>query len=467
MIGAGATGVSAALQLVDAGWSGSVTVVDPRPIGGVVWGDADPDVLANSGAALHSLFPDRPGEFTAYLHAQGLADQNDFPRRSHVGDYCRQRFRDYQELAARRGTTLEYVAARVTAIRTARAAGGHVIELADGRVLPASRVLVCTGFASPVVPDLVSDMVGHPALTATPYPTAALRAAVPARARVLVLGMGNSAIDAVRILCRDGHTVTMSSRTGELPAVRSRSGLHPDPVDLRRVRDLSIDDPLLRHKLARICIEAMRRVDRRPLRRQLSGETDPVRRLRDEVRLCQEGAAPWQDVTISLLEELYQWLPDQPQEAAEQLLAAHRDVLRRRLSAMSLPNARSLLTHLDRKELRISTRSVESVRHVTASWRITWADGEQESFHHVVCACGFNKPYLYHHGSRIHLENPPPGSLPVTSLAADQRVRVAGRALDIWIIGAGAHVRMRLNDFMRNNTLQARNVIAQLRIMRA
>jgi uncharacterized NAD(P)/FAD-binding protein YdhS len=85
-------------------------------------------------------------------------------------------------------------------------------------------VFLCVGSAEP---DDLYGLAGTPGFIADPYPLDALRDEVDERSSVAVLGSGLSAVDTAMRLAERGHhgPITLVSRSGYLPAVRSSTAL--------------------------------------------------------------------------------------------------------------------------------------------------------------------------------------------------------------------------------------------------
>lgn len=232
IIGSGATGVSLFGQLVRgaAEHVRSITLVDTQEPGrGPVFGDPDDDVLGNTSAGIQSLFPEEHMDLLDHCHAEGRpVDPTAFVPRNRVGAYCRARFEEHARLARAKDITVTH--RRERANRIAPAPDGHGVHLGDGTRLVASDVAVCVGLGSPLTPDGFADHTTHPRYVGGAFPTTAVRARLPgAGARVLVVGSGLTAVDTAVLLCRDGHQVTIASRSGVLPAVRSHTRSRAGP----------------------------------------------------------------------------------------------------------------------------------------------------------------------------------------------------------------------------------------------
>ncbi|MHA6784084.1 FAD/NAD(P)-binding protein [Pseudonocardia saturnea] len=436
VIGAGATGVSLFGQLVRgaAEHLRSVTVVDTaEPGGGPVFGDPDADVLCNTSAGIQSLFPDEPEDFLDFCRADGRpVDPVEFVARGRVGEYCRTRFREHAELARSKGIAVAHRPGRVQ--RVASTPQGRAVHLDDGTRLLASDVAVCVGLGAPRVPDGFGPHVAHPRFVCSPFPTTAVRARLPrAGARVLVAGSGLSAVDTAVLLCRDGHDVTIASRTGVLPAVRSHTLPAPRTSSIRpaSLDDLPVD----------------------------GGPADPVRRLRDETELVEAGRCHWQDVVLDVADAVTRSTAGMPLAERNALLGPHRSAMWRYMMAIALPNARTLLRHVDDGALHLTAYDPAGVSATARGFAVTLSGGRTAEFDQVVAAAGFGQADLFRRGDSVHIGRAPDGALPVRELGADLRLRPDDGPGGIWVAGSATHVREPFASFLRTATRQARTVV--------
>lgn len=432
IIGAGATGVSLFGQLVRgaAGHLRSVTVVDTAEPGrGPVFGDPDDDVLCNTSAGIQSLFPDEPADFLDFCRAEGRpVGPAAFVPRGRVGDYCRTRFREHTDLARSKGITVSHHRAR--AQRIASTPQGRGVHCDDGTRLLASDVAVCVGLGPPRIPDGFAPHVAHPRYTGCAFPTTALRDRLPRTgARVLVAGSGLTAVDAAVLLCRDGHRVTVASRTGVLPAVRSHT--LPGAGRPASLEDLPVD----------------------------RDHPDPVRRLREETGIVEAGRCDWQDLVLDVADAVTRSTAGLPLARRAELLGPHRSAMWRYMMAIALPNARKLLRHLDAGALRLTRYDPGTVRARDRGFTVTLAGGRVEEFDHVVAAAGFGTADLSRHGDSVHLGPAPEGARPVRELGPDLRLGPDDGPGGIWVAGSATHVREPFASFLRTATRQARTVV--------
>ncbi|RFU37601.1 FAD-dependent oxidoreductase [Actinomadura logoneensis] len=420
IIGGGVAGTAVFAALARAGVDADI--VDPLPPGsGTAFGVRDPALLCNTSAGLMSLLPGLPDDFA---RARGApADGEAFAPRAEFARYLRD---VYESWAGRPGGTHRRVARRAVAVQPLGERDGYRVLLEGGAHLPADDVLVCLGWGPPLVP---AGLRGRPGIVPSPFPEGRMLEAVPPSGRVLVLGTRLSAIDAVLLLTRHGHRVTMASPSGELPAVRTRTVRGAVRIDPALVAALDPADPqLTRHILHLVT---------RTLGTALTcanGGGSVAERLRSEVEAARRGRVGWQDVLVELVDLANPLLVRRDGEARRRVLRACEPLMRY-LGSFPLPNAERLLGLLESGQVRVRAGVPRRLdggvpRRLDGSspWRVEWPDGSSEGFDAVVCATGFT-------ARRPHLRN---GALMLTSdaagaagapleLDADLRLRMDGR----------------------------------------
>lgn len=222
-----------------------VAVVEPRDrLGrGVAYDTADPDHRLNAPLAVHFVYPDAPDHLLDWYAGQGgpardpearAADGSIYMRRGDFGRYVEAQLLAHVD-ANPSGSTLRHVRARVLDAR--RTSGGYGLVLDDGRTLSARLAVLATGYDPPPAPPPFDGAAsGHAGFLADPWDAARLRE-IPADARVLVLGMAQTASDAIAVLLRSGREgpVTAVSRRGLRPRRRPVAAPGPPPDVVGRV----------------------------------------------------------------------------------------------------------------------------------------------------------------------------------------------------------------------------------------
>lgn len=223
IIGGGFSGTAVAIHLLrEAAQPLRISIIEPRhALGlGVAYSATDPAHRINVPAARMQLAGDDDGAFDRWYRRHGdfpqdpqaqLADGSVYPQRGAFGRYLQATLT--AETRTHRG--------RVVHIQD-RAVGwqdGRVVTEKGDRLRPDSLVLAIS-HPPPQLPGAVRELAAHPRLIANPWQSGAL-AAIPASARVAIMGTALSMGDVVASLERLGHQ-------GEIIAF-SRHGLLSRP----------------------------------------------------------------------------------------------------------------------------------------------------------------------------------------------------------------------------------------------
>jgi uncharacterized NAD(P)/FAD-binding protein YdhS len=219
IVGGGFAGAALAYHLLARSRPFDITLVERRErVGrGVAYDVEHPALRLNVPAARMSLDPARPGDFVAFAGAQ--ADPNAYLARSLYGRYIGARLAQAQH--EHRGR-LHCV--RATAVRV----DDTTVWLDDGRRIRADRVVLATGLTSR---DEHSGWPEDPRVLDA-WDSRAL-SALPRDGRILLLGSGLSALDALSVLESGGYTgeTVMLSRRGLPPRPHtSRTGCFAIPA---------------------------------------------------------------------------------------------------------------------------------------------------------------------------------------------------------------------------------------------
>lgn len=218
-MGGGYTGAAAAVQLDNAA-DVAITIVDPQaePGRGVAYATRDPDHRLNGPLDNHLLDPSRPEHLRDWCMRNGVLDRDPGALAANGGIYLRRAdFGDY--IAA----TLAERAGRIRherAVATGLRASGARLEVLtdDGRAIASDAVIVATGNGESNLPQVLREVAPHAALIENPFDAARMQA-IPPDARVLLVGSGLTALDAISTLLRRGHRAGLE--------VLSRHGIRP------------------------------------------------------------------------------------------------------------------------------------------------------------------------------------------------------------------------------------------------
>ncbi|MFN7965761.1 MAG: FAD/NAD(P)-binding protein [Acidobacteriota bacterium] len=215
IVGGGCAGALAALHLVrDSRWPRRVSLIERRAqiAEGIAYSTQDLEHRLNVRAAGMTAFPDRPEDFATWAAAHGRYAGHDFVPRRQYAEYLRQRL---QEASDGRVATIHDEAVTATRLPT----GGWLLQLASGRRITASRVVLAVGFP-PTSRSAPFDAVrvDDPRLVTDPFNLERL-SAVAGPEPIAIVGTGLTAIDSILTLKRVGQT-------GPIHAI-SRRGLWP------------------------------------------------------------------------------------------------------------------------------------------------------------------------------------------------------------------------------------------------
>lgn len=202
----------AALHVLRTAPGAEVAIVEPaaRLASGAAFGTPDPAHLLNVPAAGMSAFPDEPEDFLEWLEGESVTGE--FVPRALFGSYLRDRL-DAAALASDGRLDV----ARGEVVRIAREDGATAAELADGRVLRASSVLLATGPPRRLRPAAGAEALsGHRGFVADPWQPGAL-ARIRRGDRVLLVGTGLTMADVALTLADRGVELVAVSRRGLVP----------------------------------------------------------------------------------------------------------------------------------------------------------------------------------------------------------------------------------------------------------
>jgi uncharacterized NAD(P)/FAD-binding protein YdhS len=217
IVGGGYSGAAMAVQLARAtGHSIGITIVERRAeVGrGLAYSTPDPDHRLNGPIDNHLVDPSTPDELLRWCEAGGIFERDREVQGSNGALYIRRG--DF-------GAHVRDVVLATPGIRhhrgMATALDGDDVVVGADRI-GADVVIVATGNGTSSLPGAFAELSGHPAVLADPFDVERLRAIAP-DARVLLVGGGLTALDAISTLLRASHR-------GPVKAF-SRHGVRPRP----------------------------------------------------------------------------------------------------------------------------------------------------------------------------------------------------------------------------------------------
>ncbi|MFC2972914.1 FAD/NAD(P)-binding protein [Azotobacter bryophylli] len=244
IIGSGFCGTALAIQLLrQARKPLSLTLINRSGqfARGLAYGTRSASHILNVPAERMSLFPDRDGDFLDFARQRlPTASGGDFLPRSLYGDYLQERLR---QAIAGKAAQVGFASLQRQVLDIREDAAGQQLRLDDGERLGADRTVIATGNFAPTTPAGLGALDADPRYIRDPWREGALEA-IPATARVLLLGTGLTMYDMALALQDRGHQgpLLALSRRALLPHAHRHNSRHPDlpplPETLLRPRHL-------------------------------------------------------------------------------------------------------------------------------------------------------------------------------------------------------------------------------------
>lgn len=238
IVGAGAAGTLTAVQLCEGAARRRtplrLVLIDPAPEAGrgTAYATIDPRHRLNVPAGDMSCYPDDPGHFTRWLcrHGEPTVRPADFATRYRYGAYLADTLA--RAVVHAHGTVaVQRLRTRAEAC-TRTSDGRRELRLADGTSLVADGVVLATGPAGATAGWAPPRLRASGRFVRAPWAPGALdeilaRRNTGARADVLLVGTGLTAVDLALTLDRPDRTVHAVSRTGLLPQPHALSPAAP------------------------------------------------------------------------------------------------------------------------------------------------------------------------------------------------------------------------------------------------
>ncbi|AWW30714.1 hypothetical protein DN752_11575 [Echinicola strongylocentroti] len=315
IIGGGANGISAFIELfiqvTTAGLERAVEVTivekDEKLGYGLAFGTPQPGHILNTQADLMGIFAHEPAHFADWLKKQdhrkdnnvkGKGDlDNAYTTRIFYGDYIAEQASIFLKKAREYGFSVTVI--KDEAVDIATSEERYQVRLGKGETITSDYVILALGTPKP---NNFTSFRKHQRYLDFPWPASRIKATIPTKAHVGVLGTSLSAIDTVMTLVDNGHqgNITLFSPDGKLPRVQ--------PLENKAYERVYLTLENI-HKIKRKTLE-------KPRVKSL------IRLFMEEVEHYEGHPVDWQQLTSrqSAAEELLQWDISSSEEGGDALL---------------------------------------------------------------------------------------------------------------------------------------------------
>ena len=235
IIGGGACGISLFIELflqlriANSHKKVSITIIEENEeVGkGLAFGTKQPGHILNTQADLMGIHFAEPAHFSEWLKkhdsrvgkeiVDNQGEDQAFTTRRLYGDYLKEQFDLYFELAEKEGMSVDLIKASATDIEKQK--NGYSIQLSSGQRKLCDFAVLATGTPVANMYEELSDKKNY---FDSPWPSSKILDRVPRNENVGILGSSLSAIDALMTLADNDHQgkITFYSLDGLMPRVQ-------------------------------------------------------------------------------------------------------------------------------------------------------------------------------------------------------------------------------------------------------
>ncbi|QCT21705.1 hypothetical protein FEM41_19650 [Jejubacter calystegiae] len=448
IIGAGATGIAAFIALVRHRACKKIVLIDAYEPGvGQVYANQHPEVLCNTSVELMSLLPPEYNDLLHYLQKQRNVNCTSvsFISRKMIGEYIRQRYHDYLNLAHNYGITVDFIKGSGKCIKR-QSNGDYQIYTDNGRKVITNDVIVCTGYGNPKILKAFRPYQNSSHFFSSPYPENLMQQHIRPGSDVLIIGTKLSAIDAALVLCRHGCRVKLTSPSGELPAVRSALVYRSIPASLLyKLRVTNFTEHNFIPNIRKCFLQMLADTSETPVKKQFSFASDVIQRLGEEAELARSNQTEWQFVIVGLVEIINNMFLSLPFTYKE-LLKKEIKKTERYIGAMPLQNAEKLLNYASEGLFSCEKLNHLAVWKTHSGWIINGLQEGESTFETVICAMGYDYPSNIVTKNSFILSEASGSLVPPHRLSSELQLPFthSSNPEHIWLAGISTHVTVPL-----------------------
>lgn len=461
IVGGGAAGVATFIAAVQHRVAQTIYIIEPGAVGpGMAFFNLDGDILCNTSVDTMSVVADNPLDFLDYLHKRGhTVTPESFVPRQWVGNYLNEKFLEFNTIALKIGIDVFHIpyVFKGLKINSHRCYTLWYGDTLAPQSLEVTDVIFCTGFGASRLPEVLKPHLAHPTFIHCPYPEQDMLARIPSQSRVLVIGSKLSAIDAAILLCREGHRVTMTSPSGDIPAVRSRlirsPGAffeHENIMSIMTRKGNQSNHPFpdsLKRAYLKYFYRALNKYTKIPWREQFSNANSYRERLREEIAIAEQGKSQWQDMIVNFMDVINEVHLNDKTYFDGSFHPNVEKMLHRYITAIALPNARKLLHYMDEGSLIIQQGEILNVvieEGEANTWLVNLGQ-DYQPFDAVVAAVGYHQPdFVIDEDGKLEIDTHGQHSERAISISPEM-VAIHPDLKEkesIWFVGTPAHKRL-------------------------
>ncbi|MCF0065237.1 FAD/NAD(P)-binding protein [Dyadobacter chenwenxiniae] len=410
IIGGGACGISAFIELflqlriAKSHENVSITIIEEnQEVGkGLAFGTKQPGHILNTQADLMGIHFTEPQHFSDWLieHdarigsevVDNQGENKAFTTRRLYGDYLKEQFEHYFELAKKEGMRVEVI--RASAIKIAKMTAGFDVHLSGNKKHACNYLVLAPG--TPVANNY-PELEDNKHYFGSPWPSTPLLENIPKDADVAILGSSLSAIDALMTLADNAYTgkITCYSLDGLMPRVQSdeHERIECKFLTLKKLHEIQrneLRNPTIK-EIFRLFIQeaeayADGAIDWKATKR-MGKPADQL--LAEDIEIARKGGDALVNIPYSLRyesSEMWKWLDESEKLKFKKWLGPYWAVNRH---CMPLVNAERVRKLFETKQLSVVPRLKEVVFDENKNgFVLTCEDGQESVEKYLINATG-------------------------------------------------------------------------------
>lgn len=357
IIGGGPSAVAVFLQLVKRKAATEIVIFDVNPVGfGFGFNSHSASHLCNTSACVNSIDADDEHDFLNYLRSSGWSvNAEAFVPRYVVAQYCRERFLRYAKCGNEQGVRTTHTPMIVEGVRPHKTIRQLEIRTSEGSHIVDAAVICVGARGKADFSRMQTDGFSFdPAIsTARPYPAEQLLQYARDKQHIAIIGSKLSAIDAAISLCEAGKNVTMVSRSGHFPSVRTRLAKLPRNPFFR-----SGEPP----RRAFDFIHEINSVLKANMAKASKASGHAARTLNFDILSAERGKNIWQEYVADIIDSANKYLSEAPARTREKIKFRTKHLISRYISSIPLSNAKKLQQFCEKGMLRIIVGNAHQFR---------------------------------------------------------------------------------------------------------